>query len=112
MFGYGFPQLSEEQKHERRVQLDAHANYAQLSYLCVFALIYIFNSLSHKLLVGVTQRWWSKVRWWAGEPVIRGWGTKGEWAVAAIWTSWTMLLCVRNTGDGECAASTTIIFSL
>jgi hypothetical protein len=128
LFGYAFTDLTEAQKHKRRDLLDLHATIAQASIGVVLALIQaviLVSWLSQRLGKGdeesrpsspyakheletqrhsvksTVRKGWRRLRWWMGEPLMEGWGTKGEWVIGSTWIFWLLILCVKETGDGE-----------
>ena len=124
-----FKNLSDDQKHERRLLLDHYATIAQASILVpLLALqLYFFahwirsrwtnsNALetpgsprekaaSKRLDVSTRVKTSTRIfLWWAGEPVLIGdyyVSTRGELLGASVWFAWLLLLCVLQTGDGE-----------
>ena len=118
-----FVDLTQDQKHERRILLDRYGAIAQASVLIPLLLLQIYfglcwlhdclkrktdldqksthgrsNALS-KVIVGIRQ--WT---WWAGEPVeIFGYhvSNRGESIAAVSWTLWLLLLCILQTGNGK-----------
>ncbi|KAF2757943.1 hypothetical protein EJ05DRAFT_510806 [Pseudovirgaria hyperparasitica] len=121
-FGYEFVDLSDEQKHARRVALDTNGAYLQLSVLFVLLTIYASawmtwlverytprddgppkspfqraNNQTQKGVFGHTRLLWKRVLWWSGGPLMRGWGTRGQWVCGSLWSLWMLYLCLRNT---------------
>ena len=121
-----FVDLTQDQKHERRILLDRYGAIAQASVLIPLLLLQIYfglcwlhdrlerktdldqkliqgrSSALSKVIVGIRQ--WT---WWAGEPVeIFGYhvSNRGESIVAVSWTLLLLLLCVLQTGDGKCSS--------
>ncbi|GAB7346389.1 hypothetical protein MBLNU457_5093t1 [Dothideomycetes sp. NU457] len=116
-----FVDLTQDQKHERRILLDRYGAVAQASVLVpvillqlYFALCWLHDRLKRKydfdqkttsdqsnvLFQTITTiRQWT---WWAGEPVeILGYhvSTRGEMIAAISWTAWLILLCILQTGN-------------
>lgn len=118
-------ELTEEQKHSRRVLLDRYGIYAQLS-----ALIPILCYQLYRLAIWVAfarQRSkvrysevpsspiskhgrdsktgelvtrWRAVKWWLGGELAEGWGIRGQWIAGVVWAGWLLFLCGKETGDG------------
>jgi len=118
-----FLDLTQDQKHERRILLDRYGAIAQASVLVPLVLLQLYFGLcwlhdrskrnqdldqksariqSNVLLRAITLiRQWT---WWAGESVeIFGYhvSIRGELVAAISWTAWLILLCVLQTGDGK-----------
>ncbi|KAH9214989.1 hypothetical protein DL95DRAFT_435756 [Leptodontidium sp. 2 PMI_412] len=117
-------ELTEEQKHSRRVLLDRYGVYAQLS-----ALIPILCYQLYRLAIWVAfarQRSkvrysevpsspiskhgrdsktgelvtrWRAVKWWLGGELAEGWGIRGQWIAGVVWAGWLLFLCGKETGD-------------
>lgn len=127
LFGYSFAGLTPAQVQTRREALDFHALAAQVSILAIVAAIQIYHGASwvsrrfgegdeesrpsspylkaelenEKLGVKSKARILSaKIRWWMGDDIGGGWGTKGEWVLGGIWLGWLLILCFRDTGNG------------
>ena len=118
-------ELTEEQKHDRRILLDRYGVYAQLS-----ALIPILGYQLYRLAIWVSfarQRSkvrysevpsspvskhgrdsktgsvvtkWREIKWWLGGEVADGWGIRGQWVAGIVWSCYLLYLCVKETGDG------------
>ncbi|KAH7369795.1 hypothetical protein BKA65DRAFT_416902 [Rhexocercosporidium sp. MPI-PUGE-AT-0058] len=117
-------ELTEEEKHSRRVLLDRYGVYAQLS-----ALIPILCYQLYRLAIwvsfarrrskvsysevpsspiskhgrdsktgGVVMRW-RVFRWWLGGEVAEGWGIRGQWIAGVVWGGWLLFLCGKETGE-------------
>ena len=125
-FGWHFVDLDEEQKAQRRINLDIAANIAQYSALIpllVLQIYFLFIVLGNRsssrdgsilapsfYLNGPTRgkrtisnRFRSVVTsfaWWAGTPIGNEWGTRGEWLFGAVWGAWLLMLSVAYTGNG------------
>lgn len=127
LFGYEFASLDEAQKAQRRNLLDSYGLIAQLSAFAVlfsFQVYFLLCWLCRDRLqadeelvprspheksfkrgdgewVRRGRRFWRVTCWWATESVSPGWGTKGQWATATVWTAWLMFLCVHRTSNGK-----------
>jgi hypothetical protein len=124
--GYYFETLNDKQKHQRREYLDWYGFMAQWSVLVIFVLFQIAFLVDWMLKNGLKyetpkspsftksptgklgwlrnlQSLSTKLRWWMGKDVIRGWdwGTRGEWVGAGVWTIWMLYLCIAKTGNGK-----------
>lgn len=125
--GFAFVDLDDGQKHRRRQLLDHYALVAQISFLSVLVLIRVYFFLSwlgrkwstgdeetrpsspyikherlessYPLIVRIRKSW-GQWQWWCGEPLIRGWGTKGEWLIGGVWMLWLLFLCYLQTAPG------------
>jgi hypothetical protein len=122
---YHLLDLSDEQKHERRILLDRYGVYAQLSAL-VPILVYQLYRLGvwvcserqrskvaysavpssptlkqsrHSTSSAIVRKWRSTV-WWLESEIAPGWGLREHWIAAGCWTSWLLFLCTHKTGDG------------
>lgn len=116
-----FVDLTQDQKHERRILLDRCGAIAQASVLVPLVVLQLYFGVcwlhdrlrrSHdidqktihdqSLFQAITRiRQWI---WWAGEPVeVLGYhvSTRGDLIAATAWTAWLLLLCVLQTGDGK-----------
>ncbi|KAJ4993846.1 ferric reductase like transmembrane component [Stagonosporopsis vannaccii] len=121
-FGYSFEPLNDEQKHQRRENLDYYGFAAQWSVLVVFALFQLSFGIRWIVTKGMryeqpkspsfnkgrenTLGWlkslhsrYARVMWWMQKDVISrwDWGTRGEWIGGTIWTTWLLYLCFVNT---------------
>ena len=126
-FGYDFVDLTDEQKHERRILLDRYAYIAQASALVFLACIAAFRlfprprsstfdnpseydspsspHVKHASLKGLgkgkdVRHSWIRFKWFMSRPVGENWGTVGEWACGSVWVLWMLFLCVNQTGNG------------
>ncbi|ORY12548.1 ferric reductase like transmembrane component-domain-containing protein [Clohesyomyces aquaticus] len=119
-FGYGFPNLNDDQKHARRVLLDFYPQVAQWSALAVFALFQFaflfswltcrglayerprspsFSKRTERTWLKASQQSWDKLLWWMKKPVFPNWGTTGEWVGGGVWTTWLLYLSFAQTGN-------------
>lgn len=124
---YHLVDLTEAQKHERRLLLDRYGVYAQLSALVPILCYQLYRlaiwvSLARRRSKvkyysvpsspdlkhgrgsreGVLVRKWRTLKWWLEGDVGEGWGIRGLWVAGGLWASWLGFLCVRETGDGMC----------
>ncbi|KAF2114454.1 ferric reductase like transmembrane component-domain-containing protein [Lophiotrema nucula] len=122
-FGYAFVDLDNDQKHARRVLLEYYPLVGFLSGLVVLALFRIGHLLlwlssqrsdygrprspsftksrngAWKLLQKTRQNL-DQARWWLKKPVVKEWGTRGEWIGGAVWMVWLLSLSfVQTTPD-------------
>ncbi|KAH6633157.1 ferric reductase like transmembrane component-domain-containing protein [Boeremia exigua] len=120
--GYSFEPLSDEQKHQRRENLDYYGFAAQWSVLVVFALFQMSFGIRWIVTKGMryeqpkspsfnkgrenTLGWlkglhsrYARVMWWMQKDVVSrwDWGTRGEWIGGTLWTAWLLYLCFVNT---------------
>jgi hypothetical protein len=122
-FGYYFESLDHQQKHQRREYLKWYGFVAQWSVLVIFALFQISFFLRWTMNSGLKheqpkspsftkekdklgwlrklQSITTKTKWWLSKDVVGGWGTRGEWVGASMWTIWLLYLCIANTGNGR-----------
>ncbi|PBP19733.1 hypothetical protein BUE80_DR009470 [Diplocarpon rosae] len=119
---YHLVTLTEDQLHNRRLLLDRYGVCAQLS-----AIVPIFIYQFYRLAVWISLArrrstysalpsspdrkqvraskeggWvsqWRRAKWWLEGEVAESWGLRGHWVVGGIWTTWLLLLCVKDTGD-------------
>jgi hypothetical protein len=121
--GYEFITLDDKQKTERRFLLDHYSFVAQWSALVIpaFCLLrYLWSNVATYALVKDRPRspsfnkepdgtwaWflrakhrWDRTKWWMKKEVASDWGTRGEWLVAGVWTTWLLYLCIVDTGNG------------
>jgi hypothetical protein len=122
---YHFVDLSQAQKHERRILLDRYGVYAQLSAFIPISVILLFRLGNWVLSERRTQqeyaavptspglkrerlsssgglvRRWRRVEWWLEGDVGGGWGVRGRWIAGLAWGAWLLFLSVHKTGDGR-----------
>lgn len=123
---YHFVDLTETQKHERRVLIDRYGIYSQLSALVPVALYQLYRlagwvykerqrtkvnytavpsspdrKKQRTSSAGRFRAQWRRFVWWLGGEVATGWGLRGHWIATTIWLSWLLFLSVYKTGDGE-----------
>lgn len=48
----------------------------------------------------ISQRW-RQAQWWLDEELASGWGLRGRWIVAIVWTLWLLGLCALETENGK-----------
>ncbi|KAF2001697.1 hypothetical protein P154DRAFT_553449 [Amniculicola lignicola CBS 123094] len=122
VWGYEFVNLNDDQKHARRRLLELYPAVAEWSVLVVIALFQLSFLLSWLLKyalederpgspsfskrVSGSAAWlknarqhWARLRWWARKPVMRNWGSRGEWIFGSLWAVWLLYLCVVDTGN-------------
>lgn len=125
---YHFLELTEAEKHERRLSLDRHAGYAQLSallpvavFLCIrfaqwakarvaarkVAYDVVPGSPAAKYRREIISGSWKttgrKLKWWLGDDVIlagQSWGRRDSLLFGGAWTLWLLFLSVQGTGQG------------
>lgn len=127
---YQFVKLPPESQHTRRLLLDQHGLYAQLSALVLFFLVVVLR-LALQSLGKIVQRRASdaesmlrspgipkhrshrsrlsvrvlcRLRWWLGGDVEcfgTSIGQRDELVFIGIWTSWLLFLCFHRTGNGK-----------
>jgi hypothetical protein len=127
LFGYSFVNLTKEQVDARRLALDHYALVAQLSFIAILAgiqIYYLSSWLTGRCGEGDEERTpsspylkaeiesekisWkrkarkssTKLRWWMGDELAKGWGRRGEWTCGAFWMAWLLVLCIKDTGEG------------
>jgi hypothetical protein len=137
---YEFVDLTDAQKHHRRVLLDAYGLVAQASAGVVLLLIQLYflaqwlrqrrngsdgidvpsspslknSQKGGRLNPRVAAQYWRRLEWWCGDSVrILGvdLGTKGQITVATTWTTWLLYLSFAETGNGESFGRSRIILS-
>ncbi|RDW73786.1 hypothetical protein BP5796_07228 [Coleophoma crateriformis] len=121
---YHFVELTDVQKHERRVLLDRYGAYAQLSALVPILAFQLYRLASwvyserqrakiaysaipgsprakeaRNSTMGAFLQQWRSAMWWLGGDVAEGWGTRGRWIAGASWTVWLLFLSIHKTGD-------------
>lgn len=126
---YHFVDLTDDEKHLRRLLLDRYGVIAQVSVLLPLLVLqgrllsfWISRNISQsatvdepsspylkstqsqgKLSINSFKASLRRWQWWAGEPVsLFGdkLGTRGEVLGAAMWLVWLLVLCFVQTGDG------------
>jgi hypothetical protein len=130
---YQFLDLSAAEKHERRLSLDRHAAYSQLSALAPVAVLLLFRFGSWVLSRASASKvaydavpsspaakykrengpssWAAtarKVAWWLGDDVVfarQNWGRRDTLVFGSAYALWLLFLCVQGTGRGECNSS-------
>ncbi|KAI6707931.1 hypothetical protein JHW43_009544 [Diplocarpon mali] len=119
---YHVVDLTEDQKHSRRLLLDRSGVYAQLSAVVPILIYQLYRLAVWVSLVrnkskysalpsspnrknvrastegGLLSRWRS-AKWWLGGEAADGWGLRGHWVAGGMWAAWLVLLCVKETGD-------------
>lgn len=53
--------------------------------------------------LGMLAARWRALQWWLGGDLVLGgvsWGQRDEWVLGLAWTSWLLVLCVLETGQG------------
>lgn len=126
---YEFLELTKAEKQERRLSLDRHAGYSQLSALLpvIIFLLVRFASWVHLKVSArnvkynhvpgspvskykrsnestspaVTLR---KTTWWLGDDVVlagQNWGRRDTLIFGSAYTVWLLFLCVQGTGRGK-----------
>ena len=137
---YEFVDLTDAQKHHRRVLLDAYGLVAQASAGVVLLLIQLLflaqwlrqrrngsdgidvpsspslknSQKGRRLNARVAAQYWRRLEWWCGDSVrISGvdLGTNGQITTAVAWTIWLLFLCFAETGDGESFGMQRVMFS-
>ncbi|KAF4631316.1 hypothetical protein G7Y89_g6817 [Cudoniella acicularis] len=121
---YRLVDLTEAQKHQRRIFLDRYGLYAQLSALVPVLGYLLFRlgawvlrerrraqvqydaipsspRLKHARLASTESlaKRWRTAAWWLDEELVEGWGLRKHWIIGGIWMSWLLFLCVHQTGD-------------
>ncbi|KAK7539099.1 ferric reductase like transmembrane component-domain-containing protein [Phyllosticta citricarpa] len=121
MFGYEFVDRDKAANVARRQSLDLYASIAQWSILPILALIQLTfllqwtiakcageaprsphpqpMTIGHSTWVIRVGEAWTRFRWWADDPLRKGWFTRGEVILAGVWTVWLLMLCVNQTGN-------------
>lgn len=124
---YHFVRLDPAQEAHRRQLLDNYGQFAQtsaliplLSFQFIFAIRFLLRkwngygrkpikvhqspqlSVFPKPIQLTNSSFAIRLRWALDEEVSRGWATRVEWLVGAVWTIWLLLLTVKDTGDGAC----------
>lgn len=121
---YRFVRLDPAQETHRRQLLDNYGQFAQISALIpllsfqfIFAtrfLVRKWNGYGHKPHQSprpsvfpkpnqlTKSSFPARLRWALDEEVSRGWGTRLEWLIGAVWTIWLLLLTMKDTGHGGC----------
>ncbi|ETS76287.1 hypothetical protein PFICI_11674 [Pestalotiopsis fici W106-1] len=124
---YEFLELTKAEKQERRLSLDRHAGYSQLSALVpvvIFLLVRFASWVSLKISArnqkydqvpgspvskykrsnesstspAATLR---KTTWWLGDDVVfagQNWGRRDTLIFGSVYTVWLLFLCVQGTG--------------
>ena len=123
---YHLLDLTQEQKHERRLLLDRYGVYAQLSALIPILAYQLYRlavwvyserqrskvnyaaipsspTLKQKRTTssGSLAKTWRSTAWWLESEIATGWGLRGQWIAAGVWVSWLLFLCIHKTGEGK-----------
>jgi hypothetical protein len=127
---YEFVDLTDAQKHHRRVLLDAYGLVAQASAGVVLILIQLYflaqwirqrrngsngihvpsspslksSQKGGRLNARVAAQYWRRLEWWCSDSVrISGvdLGTNGQITATVTWTIWLFFLCFAETGNGK-----------
>jgi hypothetical protein len=124
---YHLLDLTDEQKHERRLLLDQYGVYAQLSAFIPILAYQLYRlaiwvsserqrskvnysaipssptlKRSRASTAGSFARSWRTTIWWLGGEFTQGWPSRGQSIAAGAWTSWLLFLCIHKTGEGTC----------
>lgn len=127
---YHLIDLTNDEKHARRILLDRYGVYAQLSALVPIAAyqlyrlgVWVYSERQRSKVnysavpssprlkeqnnstSGAVVRRWRKTVWWLEGDVKGGWGARGHWIAGLTWTSWLLFLCVHQTGEGSYLSS-------
>ncbi|KAK6087966.1 metalloreductase AIM14 [Seiridium cupressi] len=123
---YQFLDLSTPEKQERRLSLDRHAGFAQLSalvpivvVLVVRFVVWITGRLSARKVAydavpgspvakykreNASSSWAAtgrRIAWWLGDDVVfagQNWGRRDSLLFGGSWMVWLLFLCVQGTG--------------
>ncbi|KAK3385034.1 ferric reductase NAD binding domain-containing protein [Podospora didyma] len=123
---FRFLDLSEAEKHLRRLALDRYAAYAQLSALLPVGVVLAYRTAEWAVNMsspkrgayagvpgspalksqrqsglGVWRARLRKVQWWLSDDVILFgtiWGQRDQWIIGSFWGLWLLLLCILDTG--------------
>lgn len=126
---YQFIDLSEAERHARRLSLDRYGLIAQLSSLLPVAVILLYRVSRWLIKKVAAQRvvydvvptspaakhqkqsssatWAATVRrvaWWLGDDIQvagQSWGQRDQMVVGFAWSAWLLFLCVVGTGNGK-----------
>ncbi|PMD42457.1 hypothetical protein L207DRAFT_581116 [Hyaloscypha variabilis F] len=121
---YHLLDLTDEQKHERRLLLDQYGVYAQLSAFIPILAYQLYRlaiwvsserqrskvnysaipssptlKRSRASTAGSFARSWRTTIWWLGGEFTQGWPSRGQSIAAGAWTSWLLFLCIHKTGE-------------
>lgn len=122
---YHLLDLTETEKHQRRLLLDRYAVYAQLSALIPIAAYQLYRlgawvyAENQKAKVkysaipsspavrrgrasktGTVVRKWRALVWWLEGEIAPTWGLRVHWVAGVSWMAWLLFLCIHQTGHG------------
>lgn len=116
---YKLLDLTQAEKHERRLTLDRYAVYSQLSafvpiivYRLYCLAVWVFSErkrakVQYSAVPGGQAQAPSTVakkirslKWWLEGQVASNWGLRIHWLAGGLWMVWLLFLCVHNTGQG------------
>ncbi|KUJ14661.1 uncharacterized protein LY89DRAFT_720150 [Mollisia scopiformis] len=120
---YHLLDLTETEKHQRRLLLDRYAVYAQLSALIPIAAYQLYRlgawvyAENQKAKVrysaipsspavrrdrasktGTVVRKWRALVWWLEGEIAPTWGLRIHWVAGVSWMAWLLFLCIHQTG--------------
>lgn len=122
---YQLLDLTESEKHQRRLALDRYAVYSQLSALVPIVAYQLYRlavwvyserqrakvrydaipsspGVKHDKAssTGLFVRKWRALAWWLDGEVAPNWGLRIHWLAGSFWMAWLLFLCVHQTGHG------------
>lgn len=122
---YQLLDLTEAEKHQRRLLLDRYAVYSQLSALIPILAYQLYrlgawvykenqrtkvrySSIPSSPAVrhdrastsGIIVRKWRSVVWWLEGEIAPEWGLRIYWVAGGSWMAWLLFLCFHQTGHG------------
>lgn len=126
---YHFLELTAAEKYDRRLSLNKHAAYAQLSALLPLVLVLIVrcarwlaariaarrgtydavpNSPAAKHQRKSSPAWWlaagRRLSWWLGDDIVvlgQNFGRRDQLVFGTAWALWLLFLSLQGTGEGE-----------
>jgi hypothetical protein len=128
-WAYHFMDLTDDEKYRRRYLLDWYGAFAQISVLLPLLVVQTYflvtwygkksrsqgdrgapssprlkySNLSRKINVRRMETAFRRLSWWSGESLDMfgvHLGKNGGVFAAFAWTTWLLLLCFLQTGDG------------
>lgn len=122
---YHLLDLTNDEKHQRRLALDRYAAYSQLSALVPILAYQLYRLVawvysgrqrakvrysaipsspglkqSRTSTAGAVVRRWRAFVWWLEGEVAPTWGLRIHWIAGTSWMAWLLFLCIHQTGEG------------
>ncbi|KAK8065417.1 hypothetical protein PG997_012164 [Apiospora hydei] len=127
-WSYSFAEISDAEKHARRLALDSYGLYAQLSTLLPIAVALVVRLavwfsrrettqkiaydavptspgakyIRESTTTGSVGRVFRRISWYLGDDIYiagKNWGRRDQFIFGGLWTVWLVFLCFMGTGN-------------